>query len=197
MAFARAYPEGPPDSSLKWGHYRELLVLPDVEQRAWYAAQADKQGWSAPKLREAVREQRFRNRSADGSGSSSKRQVALRRPTGTPYVYKATIERVVDGDTLLAMIDLGFQVHRSQRLRLAGIDTPARDTPKGARAKELVEDQLSEVPYVILKTDKIDLYGRYVAHVFYAADETDKHRIFTEGQYLNQRLVDEKLAKVL
>ena len=120
-----------------------------------------------------------------------------RRPTGTPYVYKAIIERVVDGDTLVALIDLGFQVKKEQRLRLAGIDTPARGTPNGDRALQLVQDELARVDYVILKTDKIDLYGRYVAHVLYAPDETDKHRIFAEGQYLNQRIVHEGLAKVL
>lgn len=38
------------------------------------------------------------------------------------YVYRATPLRVVDGDTVDLDIDLGFHVHRHERIRLAGID---------------------------------------------------------------------------
>jgi len=198
IAFARAYPDGPPSGGLKWGHYRELLVLPEPAQRDWYETEAAAQRWSAPKLREAVREQRYRNRSSDKPAKRPpKRRKALRRPTESTYIYKAIIERVVDGDTLLALIDLGFQVHKQQRLRLAAIDTPALGTRQGDRAAELVQHQLAQVDFCIIKTDKIDLYGRYVAHVFYDPGEKNRHRIFAEGRYLNQRLVDEGVAKVL
>ena len=199
MAFARAYPDGPPDLPLRWGHYRELLVLPSAEQRAWYAEQAAAQGWSAPKLRQAVCELRYRHRSRRGEKPPKPRKppTQLRRPSGDRYFYKARIERVVDGDTIIALVDLGFQVHRLQRLRLAAIDTPELDTPQGERARDLVERELAGVEYVMLHTNKIDLYGRYVAHVFYAPGETDKRRIIAEGQYLNQHLVDEGLARPL
>ena len=43
------------------------------------------------------------------------------------YQYKANIVRVIDGDTVVADIDLGFNVwRRDERLRLFGIDTPER-----------------------------------------------------------------------
>ncbi|RLB58100.1 MAG: hypothetical protein DRI90_17155, partial [Deltaproteobacteria bacterium] len=126
IAFARAYPTAPPASGLKWAHYRELLQLPESAQRDWYETEAAAQSWSAPKLRQAVREQRHRNRTTkDPTKRRPKRRKTLRRPSESTYLYKAIIERVVDGDTLLALIDLGFQVHRQQRLRLAAIDTPA------------------------------------------------------------------------
>ena len=38
------------------------------------------------------------------------------------YNYNATCTRVVDGDTVEAMIDLGFGVHVNKRIRVAGID---------------------------------------------------------------------------
>lgn len=197
MAFARAYPNGSPDLSLRWGHYRELLVLPSAEQRAWYAERAADQGWSAPKLRQAVREQRYRNRASDAPPKPRKRPTQLRRPTGERYFYKARIERVVDGDTILALIDLGFQVHRQQRLRLAGIDTPDRSTAKGARARDLVERELTGVDFVMLHTDKIDLYGRYVAHIFYQPGEANKRLVASDGLYLNQQLIEQDLARAL
>ena len=41
------------------------------------------------------------------------------------FVYNATLERIVDGDTFDCCLDLGFDVKlHKQRVRLAGIDTP-------------------------------------------------------------------------
>ena len=47
----------------------------------------------------------------------------------TPYTYKCTLDRVIDGDTIDVHIDLGFNVWlNKQRVRLAGIDTPESRT---------------------------------------------------------------------
>lgn len=40
------------------------------------------------------------------------------------FVYKATITNIVDGDTVDAIVDLGFNVQTKIRFRLNGIDTP-------------------------------------------------------------------------
>lgn len=41
------------------------------------------------------------------------------------FVYNATLDRIIDGDTFDCVIDLGFDVRlHKQRVRLAGIDTP-------------------------------------------------------------------------
>ena len=59
------------------------------------------------------------------------------------FVYRATLDRVVDGDTLDCDLDLGFDVIlQKQRVRLAGIDTPESRTRNlkekalGLKAKE-------------------------------------------------------------
>ncbi len=59
------------------------------------------------------------------------------------FVYRATLDRVVDGDTLDCTLDLGFDVFlNKQRVRLAGIDTPESRTRNleekalGLKAKE-------------------------------------------------------------
>ena len=45
------------------------------------------------------------------------------------FVYNATLDRIVDGDTLDCILDLGFDVKlHKQRVRLAGIDTPESRT---------------------------------------------------------------------
>ncbi|MHC1610385.1 MAG: thermonuclease family protein [Candidatus Methanospirareceae archaeon] len=40
------------------------------------------------------------------------------------YIYKAKLERVVDGDTVDLIVDVGFYISVHQRFRLKGIDTP-------------------------------------------------------------------------
>ena len=53
------------------------------------------------------------------------------------FVYNATLDRIVDGDTLDCILDLGFDVKlHKQRVRLAGIDTPE------SRTRDLAEKKL-------------------------------------------------------
>jgi len=88
-------------------------------------------------------------------------------------------------------------VLKEQRVRLADIDTPSMDEPLGKKAAKYVRDQLAKVDFVVVKTSKIDIYGRYVGHVFYSFNEKDKNMVFTKGRYLNQELVDQGLARIL
>ena len=53
------------------------------------------------------------------------------------FVYRAELDRVVDGDTFDCILDLGFDVKlHKQRVRLAGIDTPE------SRTRDLAEKKL-------------------------------------------------------
>ena len=118
----------------------------------------------------------------------------LKRPAEATYLYKAIVDRVIDGDTLLLRIDLGFQVLKEQRVRLAFIDTPSIDEPsdlKGAVPFKL------KVDFVMVKTNKIDIYGRYIGHVFYSSKAKNKSAIFAKGKYLNQELINKGLARII
>ena len=68
------------------------------------------------------------------------------------FEYNAEVLRVVDGDTLDARIDLGFDVHVNKRIRLMGIDTwESRTRDKAEKAKGLAaKARLKE----LLKVDK-------------------------------------------
>lgn len=86
------------------------------------------------------------------------------------YEYKATVVKVIDGDTVDVDIDLGFGiVMKDERVRIMGIDTPesrtSDDTEKvfGNAAKARVEELLGEG--AILKTqinkDGEDMKGKF------------------------------------
>ena len=63
------------------------------------------------------------------------------------YTYKAKLDRIVDGDTIDAHINLGFDITIYNRRRLAGIDTPesrTRDLEEKARGLAS-KDRLSEL----------------------------------------------------
>ncbi|HOW88470.1 MAG TPA: DUF1016 N-terminal domain-containing protein [Candidatus Omnitrophota bacterium] len=103
------------------------------------------------------------------------------------YAYEATVERVIDGDTLWAVIDLGFGTKVREKLRLRGLDCPEMDTEEGKQAAEFVKARLKPGSKIILVSSKTDKYTRYLADVFF----TDAKG---EEQYLNNLLLESGLA---
>ena len=80
------------------------------------------------------------------------------------YEYKAKITNVVDGDTVDALVDLGFKVQTLQRLRLTRIDTPERGQNGFAEAKNFVK-QLIEGKDVTMRSYKASKWGYFLADV--------------------------------
>ena len=77
--------------------------------------------------------------------------AASKRTKDDLFTYKAFVERVVDADTLIVKIDLGFETRIRQYLRLRGINAPEISTPEGKRARDFVERNLSHVPHLATK----------------------------------------------
>ncbi|MFH0986122.1 MAG: DUF1016 N-terminal domain-containing protein [Candidatus Omnitrophota bacterium] len=106
------------------------------------------------------------------------------------YTYRAWVYRVLDGDTIEAVVDLGFGVTTTQTLRLRGIDTPEIQTRDGREAKAFVETVLVGLeeakpsqPSVLIRTTKSDKYDRYLGDVFFI-DKAGKQT------YLNNLLLE-------
>ena len=113
------------------------------------------------------------------------------------HTYKAYLERVVDGDTIHVVLDLGFKIQHREILRLAKINAPEAETFEGAQSKKVLEKILKDVPFLIVKTNKTDIYGRYIADVFLAkSKKDDPQKIADEGEYLSQMLIDAGAAEV-
>jgi len=111
------------------------------------------------------------------------------------YQYKAKLVRVVDGDTVDAMIDCGFSTFKKERIRLYGIDTPEcrtrdkeekkRGLAAKARLKEIIKESKNSF---IVETymDKKGKYGRLLGKLFKEGDSFKSY---------NDMLVEEGHAK--
>ena len=81
------------------------------------------------------------------------------------YTYKAKLDRVVDGDTVDAYIDLGFDISVHKRIRLAGIDSPESSTrdleekARGLASKDRLIDLLKYGEFT-LESKEVGKYGR-------------------------------------
>jgi micrococcal nuclease len=98
-----------------------------------------------------------------------------------PYIYRIkSVGRVVDGDTIDASIDLGFDISLEKRIRLAGVDTPEsrttdlKEKAMGLESKEWLKKKLEGAKDIIIKTelpDSTEKYGRIIGHLFINGQE--------------------------
>lgn len=105
------------------------------------------------------------------------------------YTYEAKVVRVVDGDTIDALIDLGFSTHKKIRIRMVGINTPesrTRDLEEKklglaakARLKEILKETNNEF---ILVSYGVGKFGRCLGELFQTADsDSINNQLISEG----------------
>lgn len=84
------------------------------------------------------------------------------------YVYNIRVMRVIDGDTVEAEIDLGFNITYKAHIRVAGVNCPeihGKDRDKGRAAKDFTDHWLSQDYRYWVKTAKPDKYGRVLGAI--------------------------------
>jgi micrococcal nuclease len=111
-----------------------------------------------------------------------------------PYIYRIKqILKVVDGDTIDADIDLGFDISLSKRIRLAAVDTPesrtadANEKKYGLQSKEWLKHKVENAKNILIKTelpDSTEKYGRIIGHLF----------INDQEKSLNDQMINEGYA---
>ena len=83
------------------------------------------------------------------------------------YEYSCTVDRVVDGDTIDVVLDLGFDLMFKSRVRLYGIDTPESRTRnkdekiRGKMAGAFLKDAVDNGTKVVIETKLKDSRGKY------------------------------------
>lgn len=106
------------------------------------------------------------------------------------YLRKATIERVIDGDTFICIIDLGLRIYKKATVRLNGVDCPeikGINKAAGIVAKNFTKEWFSkntEFIILTLNSGKEDSFGRLLAEVYPINDDNS----------LSQTLLTNKLA---
>ena len=107
------------------------------------------------------------------------------------YEYSCKVDRVVDGDTVDVVLDLGFDILFKSRVRLYGIDTPesrTRDLDEKARGKmagAYLKEALDNGTKVVIETklkDSRGKYGRVLGNVV------------VDGVNINEAMIENSLA---
>ena len=107
------------------------------------------------------------------------------------YEYSCKVDRVVDGDTIDVVLDLGFDIMFKSRVRLYGIDTPesrTRDLDEKARGKmasAFLKEAVENGSKVVIETklkDSRGKYGRVLGNVV------------VDGLNINEAMIEKFLA---
>ena len=115
------------------------------------------------------------------------------------YIYRGKLDRVVDGDTIDALIDVGFDIWIKKRIRYSGIDTwesrtrdleeKAKGLEAKARNKELLMEISSKSGYFRLKSYGVGKYGRVLGEIFIEDKDGKQYNI-------NETLISEGHAYI-
>ena len=105
------------------------------------------------------------------------------------YEYTAKLERVVDGDTCDALIDLGFNTWVKKRIRFKGVDTwecrtrDKEEKVKGLAAKAFTKDLLenSDDGKFALRSHGVGKYGRVLGELFVKGEEKSLNQLLLEN----------------
>jgi endonuclease YncB( thermonuclease family) len=126
---------------------------------------------------------------------------------GPTWEYPGQLERVIDGDTIVMILDLGMHTYRHERLRVARVDAPEIATPAGKVAASYTTQWMGlvsnpnvlpvgthfhrvnisgvpdpEWPFTVRTTSQDD-YGRWIAEIWRL---TDNHNLSDDLLASNQ-----------
>lgn len=114
--------------------------------------------------------------------------ISALESTKKTFIYNiSSIEKVIDGDTVEAVLDLGFNIFFKVSIRIDGIDTPEKNTPEGKLVKAYSENWF-KIGYFTLNSKELDKYGRVLGTI----SKTEKN---TSIDY-SQHMISEGYARV-
>ena len=110
------------------------------------------------------------------------------------YGYSCKLDRVIDGDTCDALIDLGFDTYVKKRIRFYGVDTwesrtrNLEEKKKGLAAKAFVEDLLknSDGGKFSIISHGVGKYGRVLGEIFVKGHDTSVNQLLMENGHAYQ-----------
>jgi micrococcal nuclease len=116
--------------------------------------------------------------------------------------YVKQVSNVVDGDTIDVVIDLGFDISFTSRVRLAGIDTPESRTKDkaekalGLESKKYLADRIKAAKNIVIRTEKInssEKFGRILGWLYLDGESNSINHEMIEKGYAWGYLGDTKV----
>jgi Kyanoviridae endonuclease len=106
-------------------------------------------------------------------------------PVTPAYRYRATVDRVIDGDTYIMRLDLGFRASVAVTIRVRGINTPemtgANEKLQGYSARDAAQRLLNGAHTIVVETYKDQQsFSRWVGDV-YIDGESIAERLISDG----------------
>ena len=109
----------------------------------------------------------------------------------TFYTFKATVLRVVDGDTYDILLQMGFNMTKTERFRLSNIDTPETWRPScdaeldhGIKAKNFVKNLIEGKDVILIsKKSSASIYGRYECDIIFGEDGKDLAEMIRKNNF--------------
>lgn len=116
------------------------------------------------------------------------------------YEYKIVgVPKVIDGDTLDVVFDIGFNIQTRERCRLYGIDAPESRTTDlkekvyGITAKQFVEEWMKRQTVLWGRTTKDDKYGRMLVEVYSSSLATSLNTMLVLDGYVWSYMGESKI----
>ncbi len=95
------------------------------------------------------------------------------------YIYNVPeVERVIDGDTYILHVDMGFRIFGHVHIRLQGYSTPELREPRGVEAKNFMIALFMQADQIVIDSKNEQSFARWIADVYV----DDKH----VGEYLKE-----------
>ncbi|MCP5468826.1 MAG: thermonuclease family protein [Deltaproteobacteria bacterium] len=198
-AFPRGLPKFKGAENLSWSQYTVIIPIENKNERDFYLKMAAEEEISRDRLRKAVKTKLYEK--LQETLSEKHPHGILKRPEDPTYLFIASSEDIhnPDADTLDALLDQGFRSWHRDTFRLRGINSPEIHGPDHEIAlagKLFVAEELTNAALILIKSYKTDKYGRYIADVIYHPVWTDPVKVFRQGIFLNQILLDRGFAKL-
>lgn len=109
------------------------------------------------------------------------------------FWYKATVTRIIDGDTIELEVDRGMHETYRDRFRVLHLDTPEtrgryakEQRGAGLLATQRAKELLPIGSKVYIRTEKDDSFGRYLADIYvnkYYVDGEETHEFINYCNY--------------
>jgi endonuclease YncB( thermonuclease family) len=102
---------------------------------------------------------------------------------GERYCYDGVLLDVVDGDTAIVRLSLGFGTYKKERIRLRCVEAPELILPEGKKAMAFIKRRIKPGDKIEILTYHRYIYGRYIGDIFYGDPKKFLNRECIESAY--------------